>query len=222
MYDGRFIVYIFYYLGFMKELFKGYNHNCNIDYSEIWDKAIFIFDTNVLLNLYRYKKDTRNALIDVMSNLDGKVWIPFHVCLEYNRNRHVVIASQNSTYSEVKKIVTDSQQQLTNKLKNLNLDKRHTNIDVTEFLDLLSKNCSEFKDKLDNLEEEKIPLTGYDDIYNQLSEIFNNMRIGDAPDSQLIVDGWNKNAKFRYENLIPPGYKDQSKDKNEVNVFSHE
>ena len=205
----------------MKDLFKGYNHNRNINYSDIWDNAIFIFDTNVLLNLYRYKKDTRNALIEVMSNLNDKVWIPFHVCLEYNRNRHVVIASQNSTYSEVKKIVTESHQQLTNKLKTLNLDKRHTNIDVTDFLDLFSKNCSEFKDMLDNLEEEKIPLTGYDDIYNKLSEIFNDKRSGEEPKEQATVDSWNKLAKIRYENLIPPGYKDQIKDKNEASIFSH-
>lgn len=35
----------------MKEQFKGYYNLSNSEFEELWDNAIFIFDTNVLLNL---------------------------------------------------------------------------------------------------------------------------------------------------------------------------
>ena len=37
---------------------------------QLWGSAIFVFDTNVLLNLYRYSDNTRNQLFNAIG--DGK------------------------------------------------------------------------------------------------------------------------------------------------------
>ncbi|MDC5679235.1 PIN-like domain-containing protein, partial [Acinetobacter baumannii] len=63
----------------MKEQFKGFYNLEEKEFEELWNNGIFIFDTNVLLNLYRYQYDTRDALLKVMEKLTNRVWIPYHV-----------------------------------------------------------------------------------------------------------------------------------------------
>lgn len=50
----------------MKGLFPQYDHSNNVDFSETWRSALFVFDTNVLLNLYRYQESTREELLNVI------------------------------------------------------------------------------------------------------------------------------------------------------------
>ena len=42
----------------MRELFPGYYPITDNDRSVLWEKGIFILDTNVLLKLYRYPNTT--------------------------------------------------------------------------------------------------------------------------------------------------------------------
>ena len=36
---------------------------------ELWENCFFVFDTNVLLNLYRYTSNTRDTLINAFEDL---------------------------------------------------------------------------------------------------------------------------------------------------------
>jgi len=92
----------------MRNIFKGYYRPTEDDFKTLWANAIFIFDTNVLLNLYRYQSSTRDALFEVMERLHDRVWIPYHVGLEFQRNRLKVIAEQHKRFSDVRNIVTKS------------------------------------------------------------------------------------------------------------------
>lgn len=38
----------------MKDLFKGYNKKTLKELQELWNKATFVFDTNLLTSLYRH------------------------------------------------------------------------------------------------------------------------------------------------------------------------
>ena len=41
----------------MKNMFKQYDYNfTEQEYRHIWENSLFIFDTNILLNLYRYSQ----------------------------------------------------------------------------------------------------------------------------------------------------------------------
>ena len=48
----------------MKNIFKGYYKLGDKELQPLWEKAQFIFDTNVLLNLYRYQSTTSNELFE--------------------------------------------------------------------------------------------------------------------------------------------------------------
>ena len=50
----------------MKDLFPQYTNFLNVDYGVVWKHGLFVFDTNVLLNLYRYQSKTRDELLNVL------------------------------------------------------------------------------------------------------------------------------------------------------------
>ena len=88
----------------IKEMFKGFYQLSEEDFSELWEHGTFVFDTNVLLNLYRYKNETSTAIIEIIKNLGDRVWVPHHVLLEFHRNRLEVIADQNKKVNDIKKV----------------------------------------------------------------------------------------------------------------------
>jgi hypothetical protein len=92
----------------MKKLFPSYYQLNDNEFSQLWKDATFVFDTNVLLNLYRYQASTRDSLLKVIRQLSGRVWIPYHVGLEFQLNRLRVIAEQYNRFSEVRGIIDDS------------------------------------------------------------------------------------------------------------------
>ena len=77
----------------MKEKFIGFYDLKNADLEEIWNlpTTLYIFDTNVLLNLYSYAENTRNDFFNLIEkNILPLVWIPYHVALEYQRKRLIL------------------------------------------------------------------------------------------------------------------------------------
>jgi len=69
----------------MKSNFPG--HFFQVDENhEIWNECIFVFDANILLNLYRYSDETRELLISTLSGLKERIWIPNKVAFEYLNN----------------------------------------------------------------------------------------------------------------------------------------
>ncbi|MDB9518697.1 PIN domain-containing protein [Roseofilum reptotaenium CS-1145] len=82
----------------MKDLFPSYCPSQK-EFKEIWQSAIFILDTNVLLNLYRYSEETRKQFFSVLEKLSDQLWIPYQVALEFQDNRIRVVQQTKKTFS---------------------------------------------------------------------------------------------------------------------------
>lgn len=65
---------------------------------QLWNGCVFVFDTNVLLNLYRYTANTRDTLLTALDDLKDRVWIPYQVAYEYAKNRFDVICETIEKY----------------------------------------------------------------------------------------------------------------------------
>ncbi|MGZ3624468.1 MAG: PIN-like domain-containing protein [Ktedonobacteraceae bacterium] len=78
----------------MQELFPGYYRPTKEEFSTMWQQCIFVFDANVLLNIYRYTPQTREELFDIFEQLKERSWLPNQAMLEYFENREEVISQQ--------------------------------------------------------------------------------------------------------------------------------
>ncbi len=47
----------------MREKFVAYYQPTGQEFSELWEKCLFVIDTNVLLNLYRFPEQARNDFL---------------------------------------------------------------------------------------------------------------------------------------------------------------
>jgi len=108
----------------MKDMFKQYDYNfTEQEYRHIWENALFIFDTNILLNLYRYQNSSRDEFIKILESLDDRIWIPHHVALEFKRNRLTTIRSRTNLLIEAKEAINKSQSTLATELNKLQIKK---------------------------------------------------------------------------------------------------
>ena len=204
----------------MKNIFKGYYQLDKDEFKSLWENALFIFDTNVLLNLYRYQSSTRDALLKVMEQLGDRSWVPYHVGLEFQRNRLKVIAEQHKRFSEVRGIVGKSISGMKNEFDGLQLKKRHSHINPDALLANIEKVQAEFFEELKNLEEKSISVNSDDEIRNRIDNLFQNS-IGSPPEDQKVIDDLFSEGESRYKNNIPPGYKDSSKDEKNPDEFTY-
>ena len=171
-----------------------------------------MLDANVLLNLYRYPEKAREDLIKALQKIEGRLWIPHQAALEYQRNRQTVIADQRSRFADVRKILETAQQDIENELQQLQLKKRHSNINPDSFTQKLVKLIGEFTAELDALEKAHTANVEKDELRERIEKLFDG-RLGQPPANQKTLDTLYKEGEERFAKNIPPGYLDRKKEK---------
>lgn len=182
----------------MKNKFKGYYKPQADDFKKIWDDCIFVFDTNVLFDFYRYSDDTVGVLFSIFEKLKDKIWIPHWVGLEYHRGLEERIKEQVDKY-------TSTLRDLSNFSDKIRTQREHPflSLELQEkaqiFYEEYNKELSNQKLKLkelitDNPVKEKVALLIGENVGEPLSneEELDIIRIGDE----------------RLAKNIPPGYID--------------
>jgi hypothetical protein len=204
----------------MKDMFPEYDNGRSPNYSEVWKDAVFVFDTNVLLNLYRYRVRTRNELLDVLHEISDRIWIPYQVALEFQRNRLSVIAEQVKRFNEVRNSVNRAKENLTNDLAKFKLQERHSLINTEPLIKGFDKEISKFFDGLSIIEKDQQTIFDEDELKARLENLFNH-RVGRNFSNQSDLDVVQKSGEQRYKYKIPPGYEDDLKDSKEPDEFFH-
>lgn len=204
----------------MKGLFPQFDTGTKIDHVTVWKNALFVFDTNVLLNLYRYQSATRDELVNVLEKLAGRIWVPHHVALEFQRNRLKVIAEQSRRFADVRRAIEKTRSGLIGEMEKLQLHRRHSLINpqpLTSGFDRLTK---EFFSDLDRLQATQQKLTERDPLKEKIESLFTGF-VGSPPADQKSVDDLYKEAEIRFKLKIPPGYQDADKDKDAPDEHIH-
>lgn len=189
----------------MKRVVKEYIEPTNEDKQELWKKAVFVFDTNVLLNLYRYSAKTRDSLLAAFENFKDRVWIPYQVAYEYMRKRCDVIYETVQRYAQFKKEIDSFTNKAIDSLRLMPNDD-----EISDLKRYLIKWLDGNKDR--NL----LILSAEDDeILDKILKIFNG-KVGKQIDENEL-NMIKEEGKKRYEKSIPPGYKDDEKIKDQNN-----
>lgn len=185
----------------MRTAVKEYLNLSDKEKAAIWEKAIFVFDTNVLLNLYRYTATTRSALLDSIKKVNNRIWIPYQVAYEFMKDRPTVIFDTVQRYNE---LIKEGDRFIDNLQNNLRLPSDDQC--VNELHNNINKWINERKEK-----DLSVVNPSEDPLLNEILTFFDN-RVGKKP-SEEEKEERIKEGKKRYEKKIPPGYKDCEKSK---------
>lgn len=188
----------------MSDLFPGYYRPTKEQFAQMWQECIFVFDANMLLNIYRYTLETREELFDIMEQLQSRIWLPHQVMLEYLENREEVISDQNNIYDEIQAALTE----VSDRIK----AKYHRGHPFADTL-LITKIIEEAKQKIIasiHEAQSRYPnLLENDILRERITNLFSG-RIGDKfPPNRLEEIYQEFEQRFRL--LIPPGYRDAKK-----------
>ncbi len=196
----------------MRELFPAFYDLTADKLSTLWQEGIFVFDTNMLLNIYRYNDETRDRFFEILGKLNSRIWIPYQVASEYQDNRMEVIEQQLKAYSEVSQAIKNA----SNILDGLNhLNKKHSFIKIDELTEAskkalgaankkLSQEQNQYKREFENLRTS-------DDRREKIEQLFQD-RVGTPYGTDKMLELYRQ-ADTRFELQIPPGWKDKSKKK---------
>lgn len=191
----------------MREEFVGYIPYSKLEFKKLWKEATFVFDANILLNLYRYSEDTKNDVLNSIENLKERVWIPYNICEEFFRNRTNTITEQNRIPEVLKKDISfDKEIKAIENLRHSSLDKHKR-----EMLELIEKCKSKIVLIIEKYTESVIDFEN-DEILKKVLSIFEN-KVGKSLEEEKLKS-YKKLIDVRYENKIPPGYKDIDKGEN--------
>lgn len=188
----------------MKNTFFEYNLLDSDTLKDLWAESIFIFDTNVLLNLYRYSKETSDKFISIIKELQDQIVLPYQIGLEFNENRLSVIGEQKKLYSDFKEKFNLIISEIENKNRN-----PFFSLDILNDLNTLKTRIDE--EISEKIEQYEISLHN-DPILIQINNIFNGKINNKLENSEL--QSIYKEGEGRYASKIPPGYKDSKKEGN--------
>jgi hypothetical protein len=202
----------------MRDLFFQYYRYSESELKDLWKDCVFVIDANVLLNLYRYPKETSEELIKVFKKIKDRTWVPFQAALEYQESRRSVINEQVEKFNEVKSVFDQTVSHFKNKLIELQLEKRHSAINPSDLIEKLENLFGDFEDELDNLEEEQSKKYDNNQLRDQIDKLFKG-RVTDPPSEQSKLDKIFEDGEIRYAEKIPPGFKDSNKGKGSQDEF---
>jgi prefoldin subunit 5 len=193
----------------MKDLFPGHFKESDENIREVWETSLFIFDANILLNLYRYSDTTRNEFLRILDKVKDRAWLPHRAAEEYLNNRLSVIDQQERSYDDSVKSIESLKQGLENARQHPFVSKG-----------IMRKVSSVFDELCNELKDNKSVHTtriSNDEIKDSIARIFENsvgLPYEKERIEQLITEG-----EERYKQKIPPGFKDSSKS-GDSEVFS--
>jgi len=223
----------------MKNKFSCFYHPTeNTELKNIWEdpETVFIFDTNVLLSLYSFQPEGRQDFFKILSKIESRIWIPFHVGLEFQKNRLNVIKKRRDSFNDLNKKIDKlidtikfDKKPFTTISNDFSLKKNYESIqeklDITlteinklfkELENNLKLHLQEIKDEVKALDKDRIYINSDDFIREEIDKLFDDKRVGSNTfDTQEKLDNLYKEGEKRYANGVPPGYKDISKKEEE-------
>ena len=196
----------------MLEQFKGFIGYTEEEFKDLWEKAIFVVDTNILINFYKYtSKESTKSLLDILKKLkeNERLWIPHQVALEYFFNYEDNMYKQNEGFDllekELRKLKEEAKRTL-NTVKS-----KHPYI-MTDKFEFFIDDIDQSNKKLQEMIKEEIK--SLPDSYTIQQDLLSLLDgIVGEPYSQEKINAIEKEGKERYQHNIPPGFKDKTDDK---------
>jgi hypothetical protein len=185
----------------VRDKFSAFYTPTHEQFEKLWTEGLIALDANVLLNLYRYRDDTRSRLLRLLRQFESQLWLPYQTGYEFHKNRLGEISHQSRKHEQLQASIQDIESLLDS-------NRGHPHVSqgcrqkFAEFRNMLSEEAAAAAKWFSNLLAD-------DPILAEVTELFNG-RVGD-PLPQAELDQLPKEGEDRYKKAIPPGFKDASK-----------
>lgn len=178
----------------MREMFHHYFRPTEIEFRDIWQKGIFAFDANILLNIYRYSEDTRNSLLTFIADNSDRIRLPHQFAFEFVRNRSKIIVAQAIKYEKTRTTFENIEKEIGSKSEHPHLTKR------------ARKAINFIKNELTSNQKIMESLISEDEYVSKIDALLAH-KIGQGPTETELAEIYCE-AKKRFESATPPGYVD--------------
>lgn len=197
----------------MRADFPGWFPKASEELAKLWERAIFVPDTNVLLHCLRHPAPVRDELLRVFEVLKESLWIPYQVGLEFHRNRLEVEFGAQDAYDRLIKDHEAALGQAKEKLRQL---RAHPTIDVEREIAALDMAMEDFRKRM-AVARDSHPTNDIALAVTRLTGLFEG-RVGSRWKADRLA-AIKKEGEDRYARKIPPGYKDAKKDAGEFDKY---
>jgi hypothetical protein len=182
----------------LRKHFSEYFRLTEAETKNLWTAAVFIFDTNVLLNLYRMSQEASLTMRNNLKKLSGRLFLPHQVGVEFFNHREEVIAEQVNAFELVrgylKKIPDKFKQEFS----------RHPCIPIAGITEALKK-CTDKQVAIVTTSQQKNQLNFLmhdDPILAELEALFSDC--SEQPYVGPDDDNLNKKVNERVQENLPP------------------
>lgn len=175
---------------------------------EILEKAIIILDTNILIDLYRYSSKNRIELLKLLEKFKKQLFLPYTVGEEFFKNRIEVIDQVIKQNKKIEEILDKCFKEIFKIESDVIKEKREAK--CKELNELKEQILNLFKIEHEEKMTEKYIMNSKEDkILEKILELFKN-KVSEKFSEERIAE-IKKEGDKRYQNQIPPGYKDKKK-----------
>lgn len=192
----------------IEELFVGWYDYDVDEYSSIINNSKISLDTNVLLNIYRYSKETSDKTLYLLNKIKDRLIFSYYVAFEFTKNRKKVESASIEEYKKYQSKIESKYEEIINELKNISnnkLDKKD------KLIESIIKNKEKVLQNFDISIDKKMEVfkSGLEEEICQLFEGKIIDKYSDIEFESIKAEGIR-----RQKNQIPPGYKDEEKGEN--------
>lgn len=184
---------------------------------ELWDKALFVFDTSSICTLYNLTEETKKTMVDVLGKFQERIWIPAQAMYEYLKNRDKVIMNPiRESYQYPSELTNCRLPEWLNTFLARHKDKEFHPFLDTEAYNALSAKSDQFATLVKEIKQifknqyqqrkTEIEAVRDNDI---ILDVFCSFNIGE-PFSMTQIMEIVCEGGLRYKNRIPPGYMDET------------
>jgi predicted nucleic acid-binding protein/uncharacterized protein (DUF1778 family) len=208
----------------MRDLFSWRLRPSNADFTQLWENATFVFDTNFLLDLYRVSRSTSEDFLRILERLQDRIWLPYQVASEFLNRREEIIDSEAISFQKALSALAKwkDEQQSFSRLRGLLADAGRIVASEVAFLfdeqdaylSAIDDVEKRFREKVEELANSHSPLDSEeDDILENLLSLFDG-KVGEPYDVASMEKLYQEGAD-RYSKEIPPGFKDAKEKEDE-------
>ena len=150
--------------------------------------------------------------MSVLEALRDRLWIPYHVGVEFQRRRVGVIFEAREKADLTLNTAQENLDATQEKVRALELEKSGLDIDPDKLLAELAGTSARLIAAIQSMHDSLVDVSASDPIRDQLDELFAG-KVGSGPSEQTDVDQLVLDGEDRYERSIPPGFRDAGKEK---------